>query len=151
MNTETIRQFNRYYARVLGVFDQHVFDLDYSMFEMRLLGEIARRPGTTANWLGLFLNSDKGYVSRTIKKLEKNHLIYREKDLKDNRLSHLYLTSEGEKTHRYVEVCSDRQVTELLQGLSAKTVSQVEEAMKIIEHSLYQVVPEEVEESDAFV
>lgn len=151
MNTETIRQFNRYYTRVLGVFDQQVFDLDYSMFEMRILGEIARKPGITANWLGAFLNSDKGYVSRTIKKLEKHCLLYREKDQQDSRVSHLYLTDAGEKITRHVEVCSDHQVSELLQGLSPEALSQVEEAMKTIEHILYQVVPEEVEETDAFI
>ena len=51
MDTRDVRRFNRYYTRILGVFDQKVFDLNYSMIEMRILGEIGRHPGITANEL----------------------------------------------------------------------------------------------------
>lgn len=36
LDTRDIRRFNRYYTRILGVFDQKVFNLDYSMIEMRI-------------------------------------------------------------------------------------------------------------------
>ncbi len=59
MDTRDVRRFNRYYTRILGVFDQKVFDLNYSMIEMRILGEIGRHPGITANELTKCLNIKK--------------------------------------------------------------------------------------------
>lgn len=55
MPIEEIRTFNRYYARILGMFDQKVFDSKYSMVEMRILGEISRQPSVTANALTQYL------------------------------------------------------------------------------------------------
>ncbi|PTL16718.1 MarR family transcriptional regulator, partial [Staphylococcus gallinarum] len=31
MSVQTIRKFNRYYTRILGIFDKKVFNLNYSM------------------------------------------------------------------------------------------------------------------------
>lgn len=59
LDTRDIRRFNRYYTRILGVFDQKVFNLDYSMIEMRILGEIGRHPSITANELTKWLNIKK--------------------------------------------------------------------------------------------
>lgn len=78
MDTQEVRKFNRYYTRILGVFDQKVFDLDYSMIEMRILGEIGRHPNVTANDLTKCLNIKKSYLSRKLSKLERNSYIYKE-------------------------------------------------------------------------
>lgn len=79
MDTRDIRSFNRYYTKILGVFDQTVFDLDYSMIEMRILGEIGRHPSITANELTKRLNIKKSYLSRILSKLERNDYIYKKK------------------------------------------------------------------------
>lgn len=69
MTVERIRRFNRYYTRILGIFDKKVFNLNYSMIEMRILGEIGRNNGITANALTKYLDIDKSYLSRILDKL----------------------------------------------------------------------------------
>jgi DNA-binding MarR family transcriptional regulator len=146
MDTKEVRKFNRYYTRILGVFDQKVFDLDYSMIEMRILGEIGRHPNVTANDLTKCLNIKKSYLSRKLSKLERNSYIYKEKSSEDSRSMHLFLTEEGTALNRYVEAQSDQKMQELLAPLNNEEQQQLVQAMKTIEKILYQVVPNELEE-----
>lgn len=146
MDTQEVRKFNRYYTRILGVFDQKVFDLEYSMIEMRILGEIGRHPNVTANDLTKCLNIKKSYLSRKLSKLERNGYIYKEKSSEDSRSMHLFLTEEGTALNRYVEAQSDQKMQELLAPLNNKEQQQLVQAMKTIEKILYQVVPNELEE-----
>ncbi|MGM0303307.1 hypothetical protein IGI66_002972 [Enterococcus sp. AZ048] len=146
MDTQEVRKFNRYYTRILGVFDQKVFDLDYSMIEMRILGEIGRHPNVTANDLTKCLNIKKSYLSRKLSKLERNSYIYKEKSSEDSRSLHLFLTEEGTALNRYVEAQSDQKMQELLAPLNNEEQQQLVQAMKTIEKILYQVVPNELEE-----
>ncbi|WP_314575305.1 MarR family transcriptional regulator [Enterococcus gilvus] len=146
MDTQEVRKFNRYYTRILGVFDQKVFDLDYSMIEMRILGEIGRHPNVTANDLTKCLNIKKSYLSRKLSKLERNSYIYKEKSSEDCRSMHLFLTEEGTALNRYVEAQSDQKMQELLAPLNNEEQQQLVQAMKTIEKILYQVVPNELEE-----
>lgn len=146
MDTQEVRKFNRYYTRILGVFDQKVFDLDYSMIEMRILGEIGRHPNVTANDLTKCLNIKKSYLSRKLSKLERNSYIYKEKSSEDSRSMHLFPTEEGTALNRYVEAQSDQKMQELLAPLNNEEQQQLVQAMKTIEKILYQVVPNELEE-----
>ncbi|EOH91772.1 MarR family winged helix-turn-helix transcriptional regulator [Enterococcus pallens] len=147
MTIENIRQFNRYYTRILGVFDKRVFNLDYSMIDMRILGEIARNKGTTANQLAKFMRMDRSYLSRIVNKLEKAGYILRENDPNDKRIFRLFLTDEGEALNRYIEEQSNKQILELLHSLETKEITQLETAMNTIETILGQVVPKEMEEN----
>lgn len=146
METGEIRKFNRYYTRILGVFDKNVFDLDYSMLEMRIIGEIGRNIGITANELTKCLNINKSYLSRILSKLEKAGYLKRERDAQDSRILHLYLSDQGLELNKYVEAQSDQKVIDLLAPLPEKDIAELKAAMKKIEDILYQVVPNELEE-----
>lgn len=145
MDTHDVRRFNRYYTRILGVFDQKVFDLDYSMIEMRLLGEIGRHPGITANELTTCLNIKKSYLSRLLSRLERDGYIYKEKNPDDTRMRHLFLSEKGLELNQYVEEQFDRKVWELLEPLDEANYQQLVAAMKTIEEVLAKVVPNELE------
>lgn len=146
METKNIRRFNRYYTRILGVFDKQVFDLNYSMLEMRLLGEIFRQKGVTAQQLANFLNVDKSYLSRTLHKLITADLIAREKDTTDQRVWHLFLTEAGVALQQQVERLSDQEVENIFSSLSPMEIKKIETAMATIEEIMTQVVPLEMEE-----
>lgn len=133
MDTSKIRQFNRFYTRMLGVFSKNVFGLQYSMLEMRILGEIGRQAGITAVQLVQLLNIDKSYLSRILRKLSKDNLVSRDKDQSDARVQHLKLTSKGQQLNDYVEQQSDRQVARRLSGMDKKDILDLEEAMSTIE------------------
>lgn len=145
MSVQTIRKFNRYYTRILGIFDKKVFNLNYSMIEMRILGEISRNSGITANTLTTYLDIDKSYLSRILDKLLTADYIYREKDSEDSRKLHIYLTAEGQKLNEYVETASNKKVEKLIADISPGEVKALEEAMETIENILGQVVSLEIE------
>lgn len=145
MDTHEVRKFNRYYTRILGVFDQKVFNLDYSMIEMRILGEIGRHPSITANELTKYLNIKKSYLSRKLSKLERDEYIFKEKNSEDSRILHLYLSEKGLELNKYVEEQSDQKVLELLEPLVSENYQELVAAMKTIEKILYKVVPNELE------
>ena len=147
MDTRDVREFNRYYTRILGVFDQKVFDLDYSMIEMRNLGEICRHPNITANQLTKCLNIKKSYLSRKLSKLEREGYISKKKNPNDSRSMQLFLSEKGLELNKYVEEQSDRKVLELLEPLDAADYQELVTAMQTIEKILYQVVPNEQENS----
>ena len=147
MDTRDVREFNRYYTRILGVFDQKVFDLDYSMIEMRILGEIGRHPNITANQLTKCLNIKKSYLSRKLSKLEREGYISKKKNPNDSRSMQLFLSEMGLELNKYVEEQSDRKVLELLEPLDAADYQELVTAMQTIEKILYQVVPNEQENS----
>ena len=147
MYTRDVREFNRYYTRILGVFDQKVFDLDYSMIEMRILGEIGRHPNITANQLTKCLNIKKSYLSRKLSKLEREGYISKKKNPNDSRSMQLFLSEKGLELNKYVEEQSDRKVLELLEPLDAADYQELVTAMQTIEKILYQVVPNEQENS----
>ena len=48
MDVQKIRVFNRYYARVLGVFDKKYLGVDFNVTEVRIIGEIGRNNSLTA-------------------------------------------------------------------------------------------------------
>lgn len=147
MDTRDVREFNRYYTRILGVFDHKVFDLDYSMIEMRILGEIGRHPNITANQLTKCLNIKKSYLSRKLSKLEREGYISKKKNPNDSRSMQLFLSEKGLELNKYVEEQSDRKVLELLEPLDAADYQELVTAMQTIEKILYQVVPNEQENS----
>ncbi|MEQ7058436.1 MarR family transcriptional regulator [Enterococcus avium] len=147
MDTRDVREFNRYYTRILGVFDQKVFDLDYSMIEMRILGEIGRHPNITANQLTKCLNIKKSYLSRKLSKLEREGYISKKKNPNDSRSMQLFLSEKGLELNKYVEEQSERKVLELLEPLDAADYQELVTAMQTIEKILYQVVPNEQENS----
>lgn len=146
MNIQEIRNFNRYYSRILGVFDQNVFDLDYSMVEMRILGEINRHPGITANALSKFLVMDKGYLSRLVSKMESADFLYKVRDDLDRRVFHLFLTEQGQELNQYVDTASDQKVISLFSGLAPHELDELIISMTNIEKLLEKIMAIEMED-----
>lgn len=146
MPIEEIRTFNRYYARILGMFDQKVFDSKYSMVEMRILGEISRQPSVTANALTQYLMIKKSYLSRMLSKLEKDGQIYRKKDPADSRVYYLYLTEAGQQLNDFIEERSNEKVQGLTEHLDNEELQTLVGAMDKITTILEKVVPNEMEE-----
>ncbi|WP_455318890.1 MarR family winged helix-turn-helix transcriptional regulator [Enterococcus pingfangensis] len=145
VDLQAVRRFNRYYTRILGVFDQKVFDLDYSMIEMRILGEIGRHPAITANELTKWVNIKKSYLSRKLSKLEREGYLFKKKNPEDSRSSQLQLTEKGLELNAYVEAQSDQKVLDLLAPLDDENYQQLIKAMMTVEQILAEVVPNELE------
>lgn len=139
MNKEIIgdiRQFNRFYAKVLGLFDTKIFDTDYSLTEARILFEIRERTECIANNLVQELNIDRSYMSRILRKLEKEELIKKKSSTTDNRKNFLFLTKKGEDLLDKINIQTDEQINTLFNGLTDSEINEIWVSMMLIKEKL---------------
>lgn len=111
---ESIRRFNRFYTRRIGVLQGGLLGSPFSLTEVRVLYEIAQRPQPTATELGKDLGLDAGYLSRILSRFAKLRLITRTPTKHDGRQSHLGLTKLGQKTFSDLNARSNRQIGDLV-------------------------------------
>jgi DNA-binding MarR family transcriptional regulator/N-acetylglutamate synthase-like GNAT family acetyltransferase len=96
---ESLRAFNRFYTRRVGVLVPYP-DSGLSLAEVRVLYELAQARGTdeaapSASALGLELGLDAGYLSRILQGFEARGWLTRARSAQDARRSELRLTQAG--------------------------------------------------------
>ncbi|AFU17533.1 Transcriptional regulator (plasmid) [Bacillus thuringiensis MC28] len=131
-----IRQFNRFYTKVLGLFNNQILDTDYSLTETRILFEISERTECIANNLVQELNIDRSYMSRILRRFEKEELIEKRSSIKDSRKNLLFLTKKGEELLDIIHIQSDEQINQLFNGLSDSEINEIRISMMIIKEKL---------------
>jgi DNA-binding MarR family transcriptional regulator/GNAT superfamily N-acetyltransferase len=129
----TVRRFNRFYTRQIGVLRKNYLDSPYSLGEMRVLYELAHGGARTASDIGRALDLDAGYLSRVLRNFEKRGLISRKTSAKDARQSHLALTARGAKIFTPLERRSQDLVGGMLGKLKANEQARLVAAMTTIE------------------
>ncbi|MFF2175751.1 MarR family winged helix-turn-helix transcriptional regulator [Lysinibacillus sp. NPDC058147] len=127
-----IRQFNRFYTKVLGLFNNQILDTDYSLTEARILFEISERTECIANILVQELNIDRSYMSRILRKLEKEELIEKKSSTIDSRKNLLLLTKKGEELLEKINIQSDQQIIQLFSGLTDSEINEIRNSMMVI-------------------
>ncbi|HEX6824554.1 MAG TPA: helix-turn-helix domain-containing GNAT family N-acetyltransferase [Candidatus Sulfotelmatobacter sp.] len=132
----TVRSFNRFYTRQIGVLNEHLLDGPFSLTETRVLYELAHRPQCTATDLCRDLGLDAGYLSRMLCNFEKHQLIARAESPLDGRQALLSLTALGRKTFEPLEARSDEQVGALLTKLSPSQQKRLLSALHTVENVL---------------
>ena len=131
----TVRGFNRFYTRQIGVLRKTFLDSPYSLGEARVLYEIASRDAPTASEVGRALDLDAGYLSRVLRNFEKRGLIRRTTSTSDARQSHLTLTPRGRKDFAPLERRSQHDIGAMLGRLSPDDQLRLIAAMNTI-HAL---------------
>ncbi|WP_162297089.1 bifunctional helix-turn-helix transcriptional regulator/GNAT family N-acetyltransferase [Sporolactobacillus pectinivorans] len=127
-----IRDFNRFYTKVLGLLNSHILFSDFSLTEARILLEIKTIEACTAKKLIEKLDIDRGYLSRILKKFENGKLIKRSVTSSDKRMSVIALMDLGIQKLRELESKSNFQIEELLNTLDTEKKDQVLSAMGTI-------------------
>ena len=127
-----VRAFNRDYTRRIGVLSQGLLDSPYSLTEVRVMYEIAHRPGVMAAQLADELGLDRGYLSRILKGFGARGLLARAASAEDARRQHLRLTPAGRRVFAPLERRSQQQVRSMLSGLDGSRRAALLEAMSII-------------------
>ncbi|QTD42644.1 MarR family winged helix-turn-helix transcriptional regulator [Sporosarcina sp. Te-1] len=131
-----IRQFNRFYTKILGLFNDQILDTNYSLTETRILFEISERKDCIANNLVQDLNIDRSYMSRILRKLEKEELIEKNSSIKDSRKNFLILTKKGENLLCKINIQSDEQINQLFSGLTDGEINEIRISMMVIKGKL---------------
>jgi DNA-binding MarR family transcriptional regulator/GNAT superfamily N-acetyltransferase len=132
----TVRGFNRFYTRQIGVLRKRFLDSPFSLGEARVLYEIASGRAPTASDIGRALDLDAGYLSRVLRQFEKRGLVQREASASDGRQSHLTLSPRGRKAYAPLERASQRDTGTMLDRLTPTDQLRLIAAMTTIQTML---------------
>ncbi|MHB1684559.1 MAG: bifunctional helix-turn-helix transcriptional regulator/GNAT family N-acetyltransferase [Bacilli bacterium] len=143
----SIRRFNRFFTRKLGVLREGLLHSPYSLSESRIIYEIANRANLIAAELSKELGLDAGYLSRILDRLEQQGLIQKVHSELDARQRFLQLTKEGEEAFKLLDDRSREEISEMLSRLSEHDQEQLLQAM----HTVQQVLGEELKYSEPYV
>lgn len=127
-----IRGFNRFYTNILGLLDQQILESGYSLTEARILFEISKTEVCMANQLCSVLDIDRSYMSRIIRKFEKEGIVTREVDDADNRNMKIQLTKKGIELFHELNNRSNKQIEELLSKMEMGDEEKLIGAMRVI-------------------
>ncbi|NHC34352.1 bifunctional helix-turn-helix transcriptional regulator/GNAT family N-acetyltransferase [Scytonema millei] len=133
---ETVRRFNRFYTRQIGVLQEGLLSSPFSLAEARILYELAHRDRTTASELTKELGLDAGYLSRILRGFTQQGLIDRQPSETDGRQNSISLTEEGQQAFAQLNERSQHKIGEMLSQMSVANQSRLVEAMQTIEELL---------------
>lgn len=131
---KSVRDFNRFYVNLIGVLQNNMLDLQYSLTESRIIFEIGNGKEITARKLKDLLFIDEGYLSRLINNLVKNEMINKSQSKVDRRIHILTLSAKGQHLLDEINSKSDKQVDDLLTSLNTKDQNRVVEIMQELKY-----------------
>ena len=133
---ETVRSFNRFYTRQIGVLDEGLLASPYTLTQARVLFELGTHKALTAAEICEVLGLDAGYLSRIVQNFVAQGLIKREPSSQDGRQWVLSLTPEGRKAFRALDQASHKVAASSLSRLSAPRRDRLLASMKDLQHLL---------------
>jgi len=133
---ESVRAFNRFYTKQIGVLNEKLVRSPYSLTEARVLYELANHDGITARELANELGIDAGYLSRIMKKLNELGFIEKRVNEKDKREVTLTLTAAGRKAFQPLDVAARAEVKKMMAKLPEPEQKKLVAAMATIREAL---------------
>ena len=131
-----VRRFSRFYTRKFGIIEPKLLDSPWTLQEARIIYEIAERQTCTATDLVRALGLDAGYLSRTLKTLQRRQIVARKPSKTDRRASELALTAKGRAAFAELDGRSRSEVAGLLGKLETADRAGIVHAMRMIEQAL---------------
>jgi DNA-binding MarR family transcriptional regulator/GNAT superfamily N-acetyltransferase len=128
----TVREFNRFYTRVIGVLDEGLLDTPYTLTEARVIFELAQGEQVEVATLRRRLGLDPGYLSRILSRYESDGLIIRSRSTSDARRQVVRLTAAGRSAYKTLDERSARQIQAVLEGLADEEQRRLLAAMSTI-------------------
>lgn len=128
--TEVLRRFNRTYTQRIGVLDESFLGTGRPLAVSRLLFEVgAVDGGTTVRDLRSRLGLDSAYVSRMLRRLEREGLVETLPDPDDNRRRVVRLTDAGLAERAELDRRSDELAARLVEPLTTRQRDRLAEAL----------------------
>lgn len=131
-----IRGFNRFYTNILGLLENDLYGSGYSLSEARVLFEISKTEYCTAAQLCSALKMDRGYMSRIIRKFEKDCLVKRSESATDCRAIKIQLTEKGNELFHELNERSNQQIEDILLKLNEDEQLKLVKAMETVKKYL---------------
>ena len=133
---ENIRDFNRFYAKLIGLLDKTYVNSAYSLAEVRVLNEIYHHSDITANDILATLELDKGYLSRILTTFEKKKMVVKKRSDFDGRAMNLALTDLGKAEFRKLDNAVVQQLRRAFSNISEEEYVVLMSSMKTIKNIL---------------
>lgn len=140
--TAAIRDFNRFYTRQIGLLDQSFLGSPFTLTEVRVLYELAHHDNPTATQIAQELSLDAGYLSRLLKKFEKQGHLIRGRDSQDARQRPLRLTKAGRRVFGGLDRASGEQISTMIAPLTPGQVSELVGSMQTVRRFLQSDAPQ---------
>ena len=134
-----IREFNRYYTRILGLLDRGILNSKFSLPEARVLYELHQLQPCSAKEIIVALAMDKGYLSRILKSFTRLGLIITQPTTADARVSEIKLTAKGKAEFQKLTLASSNQIKNLMINLPDTKIKLVIHHMQAIRQLLNNV------------
>ena len=131
-----VRDFNRFYTRILGLLDKGILNSEFSLPEARVLYELQHHQPCSASEIIVALDMDKGYLSRILKSFSRKGLIILQATESDARISLIKLTSKGKLEFDKINTASSNQIKHLLDQLPDTKIKSVITHMQAIKQIL---------------
>jgi len=100
---ESVREFNRFYTRLIGALNRDFLDSPFSLAEVRVLLELYYRKHTTASVIVQALGIDAGYLSRMLRGFDRRGLLAKSAGGSDGRQKPIGLSHTGRKAFEQLE------------------------------------------------
>jgi DNA-binding MarR family transcriptional regulator/GNAT superfamily N-acetyltransferase len=139
---ESVRKFNRFYTKHIGVVHERWLESPFSLVETRVLFEIAHCDAPTATKIASELNLKKSYLSQILNRFEKLGLVEKSALAKDVRHKILSLTKKGRSEFNKLDRMARHQVAEILSDLTPAGQAKLVDSMAAIENMLGTKSPE---------
>jgi DNA-binding MarR family transcriptional regulator/GNAT superfamily N-acetyltransferase len=131
-----VREFNRFYTRVIGVLEAGILGTPYSLTEARVLFELSHRAEMGVSELRGLLGIDAGYLSRILRRFGADGLVVREAARDDARCQVVRLTAQGRAAYRRIDDGQVRATERLLDSLDEDGRRRLVAAMDRIRRAL---------------
>jgi DNA-binding MarR family transcriptional regulator/GNAT superfamily N-acetyltransferase len=132
----TLRAFNRFWIRRLGVLRPQLLGSRFTLPESRVLWELAHAGEQSASALARTLALDAGYLSRLLARLREQALVKARRAPHDGRQTLLSLSAAGRRAFAPLDRASQRQMAGLLAPLDDEAQQAVADAVDTLMRQL---------------
>ncbi|MFC3053000.1 MarR family winged helix-turn-helix transcriptional regulator [Kordiimonas pumila] len=115
-----------------------------SLSQWRVLAALAEVPGRTANEVVSVTPTDKVIVSRAVKTLLEMGLVVRTASQDDGRVSHLFLTEQGNVIYTKIAEAVLKIEAEMVAGISAEDVKIFSRVLSILSTQISKIPPQQL-------
>lgn len=124
-----IREFNRFYMPALDLLGNHYLGSEYCATEARVLFEAYENDGCNAAHIANAMHIDKSYLSRIIRRYEKEGYLFRTVSEHDQRSLDLHLTEAGQERAQDFIRRSNQQIGGIISSLSEEECEALVDAL----------------------
>ena len=142
MDYESVKNVIRTFYHVVAVYSREFQPGAYSFTESYTLGAIGRHPGISAVQITEFVDMNKGYLSRIIKKLVSNGLVLKKRYPGRNGSMGLYLTDNGRAFCQEMREKADESIARHIADAPEDEKAEFFRLMEQLDKNLQTVYPE---------